>query len=569
MFSSIASLENFFNDLSPSTFSLSSSQSMTSPITDFFASRDEDNRETKTSTWADFDKKIDQNRAGSMPNFKSQAPPAIPVSSLSPSSFLAAAGSPHGFSPSMFFDSPLLFPTSNNFPSPTVGAFDGERFNWGSSDEIAHGEEGRSRDFSFQPHARPSSSTSSSSSVFQLAENIVSAEGTLKRQHETWNLDDEKTNTKSEFAPIQNFSRENDRNPAQIIMHGNASHHQQNHKISYSQPSDFIRPQKKSDDGYNWRKYGQKQVKGSENPRSYYKCSYPNCLMRKKVERSVDGHVTEIVYKGNHNHPKPERSRRSCNQSSESRNPSVIQDVGLRPMEPAITPETSSASIEDDDIDQSSAVSRPVKEDENESEAKRWKGDNEGEVMSANGSRTVREPRVVVQTTSEIDILDDGFRWRKYGQKVVKGNPNPRSYYKCTTQGCPVRKHIERASHDTKTVITTYEGKHNHDVPTARGNSSNNNNYNMNRPSLNPNDRYVLLPSRSSGITDRSSLQHSEGQNVPSLEMMQSSEGFGLSGFENPTDGSYMNQMLEVESVCPRTMKEENLDDSYFEYFLN
>ena len=39
----------------------------------------------------------------------------------------------------------------------------------------------------------------------------------------------------------------------------------------------------------------------------------------------------------------------------------------------------------------------------------------------------MREPRVVVQTTSDIDILDDGYRWRKYGQKVVKGNPNPRS----------------------------------------------------------------------------------------------------------------------------------------------
>lgn len=38
----------------------------------------------------------------------------------------------------------------------------------------------------------------------------------------------------------------------------------------------------------------------------------------------------------------------------------------------------------------------------------------------------MREPRVVVQTTSDIDILDDGYRWRKYGQKVVKGNPNPR-----------------------------------------------------------------------------------------------------------------------------------------------
>uniref|UniRef100_J3LYT1 WRKY domain-containing protein n=1 Tax=Oryza brachyantha TaxID=4533 RepID=J3LYT1_ORYBR len=83
-------------------------------------------------------------------------------------------------------------------------------------------------------------------------------------------------------------------------------------------------------------------------------------------------------------------------------------------------------------------------------------------------SRAVREPRVVIQTTSEVDILDDGYRWRKYGQKVVKGNPNPRSYYKCTHQGCLVRKHVERASHDLKSVITTYEGKHNHEVPAAR-----------------------------------------------------------------------------------------------------
>ena len=44
-------------------------------------------------------------------------------------------------------------------------------------------------------------------------------------------------------------------------------------------------------------------------------------------------------------------------------------------------------------------------------------------------TRAIREPRVVVQTTSEVDILDDGYRWRKYGQKVVKGNPNPRSLF--------------------------------------------------------------------------------------------------------------------------------------------
>ncbi|ONK72172.1 uncharacterized protein A4U43_C04F16530 [Asparagus officinalis] len=63
-------------------------------------------------------------------------------------------------------------------------------------------------------------------------------------------------------------------------------------------------------------------------------------------------------------------------------------------------------------------------------------GENEG--ISVIGNQTVREPRVVVQTTSDIDILDDGCRWRKCRQKAVKGNPNPRSYYKCTTVAfCP------------------------------------------------------------------------------------------------------------------------------------
>ena len=31
-----------------------------------------------------------------------------------------------------------------------------------------------------------------------------------------------------------------------------------------------------------------------------------------------------------------------------------------------------------------------------------------------------------------------------------------------------MRKHVERASHDPKAVITTYEGKHSHDVPTSK-----------------------------------------------------------------------------------------------------
>lgn len=72
-------------------------------------------------------------------------------------------------------------------------------------------------------------------------------------------------------------------------------------------------------DGYNWRKYGQKQVKGSEYPRSYYKCTHPDCQVKKKVERSLDGQIAEIVYKGEHNHPKPQPPKRG---------PGTGQDMG-------------------------------------------------------------------------------------------------------------------------------------------------------------------------------------------------------------------------------------------------
>lgn len=69
--------------------------------------------------------------------------------------------------------------------------------------------------------------------------------------------------------------------------------------------------EKPADDGYNWRKYGQKQVKGSAYPRSYYKCTNVGCPVKKKVERSLDGQVTEIIYKGEHNHKPPPASKRS------------------------------------------------------------------------------------------------------------------------------------------------------------------------------------------------------------------------------------------------------------------
>jgi hypothetical protein len=41
-------------------------------------------------------------------------------------------------------------------------------------------------------------------------------------------------------------------------------------------------------------------------------------------------------------------------------------------------------------------------------------------------ARHDHEPRFVVFTKSEIEHLEDKYRWRKYGQKAVKNSPFPR-----------------------------------------------------------------------------------------------------------------------------------------------
>ncbi|XP_039142301.1 probable WRKY transcription factor 15 [Dioscorea cayenensis subsp. rotundata] len=59
-------------------------------------------------------------------------------------------------------------------------------------------------------------------------------------------------------------------------------------------------------DDFSWRKYGQKPIKGSPHPRSYYKCSsMRGCPARKHVERcSNDANMLNVTYEGDHNHPK-------------------------------------------------------------------------------------------------------------------------------------------------------------------------------------------------------------------------------------------------------------------------
>ncbi|TKY66010.1 WRKY transcription factor 49 [Spatholobus suberectus] len=57
---------------------------------------------------------------------------------------------------------------------------------------------------------------------------------------------------------------------------------------------------------------------------------------------------------------------------------------------------------------------------------------------------------------------DDGYKWRKYGQKSIKNSPNPRSYYRCTNPRCSAKKQVERSNEDPDTLIITYDGLHLH-----------------------------------------------------------------------------------------------------------
>ncbi|XP_024529762.1 probable WRKY transcription factor 4 [Selaginella moellendorffii] len=380
---------------------------------------------------------------------------------------IAASSSPFtippGISPTTLFDSPL-FASSQAEPSPTTGSFlmpppvfdgGGSRMQNHRSPE-AKVESNPSSEFVFKPIARQGSDSSSQSFPGLPFEFHRSQAAPMAVP-----LGAQTMIPAAEFQP----SRSRAAAPAPSESRPEPQQQQQ------QQQQVFV--ERPSEDGFNWRKYGQKQVKGSEFPRSYYKCTSSGCPVKKKVERSQDGQVTEIVYKGEHNHPRPQKSRRGGGAGAGSSSSLLGDDRSPEDLyasaAAARNSDDPSSPLSSGEDDGQQAKNEDGGDDDVESESKRRRIDSGGGAREAAAvQRTIREPRVVVQTPSEIDILDDGYRWRKYGQKIVKGNPYPRSYYKCTNVGCPVRKHVERASNDPKSVITTYEGKHNHDVPAAK-----------------------------------------------------------------------------------------------------
>ncbi|XP_073038703.1 probable WRKY transcription factor 53 isoform X2 [Primulina eburnea] len=85
----------------------------------------------------------------------------------------------------------------------------------------------------------------------------------------------------------------------------------------------------------------------------------------------------------------------------------------------------------------------------------------------------------VVRVCSEAGIechLNDGYSWRKYGQKVILNTDHPRAYYRCTylnTQRCLAKKHVQRTDDDPSIFEVVYKGKHSCVQETVKQNKGN------------------------------------------------------------------------------------------------
>lgn len=86
-------------------------------------------------------------------------------------------------------------------------------------------------------------------------------------------------------------------------------------------------------------------------------------------------------------------------------------------------------------------------------------------ISKVTGTQEIMQP-----TGAQVQGLDDGYKWRKYGQKGLKSPDGTvevvKSYYRCNVRGCPMRKQVEKYAHNDQVRVVHFLGSaHNH-LPT-------------------------------------------------------------------------------------------------------
>jgi len=70
--------------------------------------------------------------------------------------------------------------------------------------------------------------------------------------------------------------------------------------------------------------------------------------------------------------------------------------------------------------------------------------------------------RVLVKASTDVNHFDDGYVWKKYGQKNIKGTTSMRFYYHCSEKGCPAKKQAQQM---VQNLVLQYTDSHNHLAP--------------------------------------------------------------------------------------------------------
>ncbi|KAK6149383.1 hypothetical protein DH2020_016908 [Rehmannia glutinosa] len=227
---------------------------------------------------------------------------------------------PPGLSPTSFLESPVLLSNIKAEPSPTTGSFFTRQWMQGSGENAALSSEkffsggniidekaSSSFEFRFQTGASSTSGLSSAGLSIPVG---LNRNGPVIHQDQRYSQSPAPSSLASQSVAVGLQDSSICSTTDELNQGGNSSTGIQASSSEHKDSIFSVPAERTSDDGFNWRKYGQKLVKGSEFPRSYYKCTYPNCEVKKIFERSPSGQITDIVYKGSHDHPKPQAARR-------------------------------------------------------------------------------------------------------------------------------------------------------------------------------------------------------------------------------------------------------------------
>eukprot|EP01105_Mastigella_eilhardi_P019886 TRINITY_DN469_c0_g1_i1.p1 TRINITY_DN469_c0_g1~~TRINITY_DN469_c0_g1_i1.p1 ORF type:complete len:485 (-),score=82.50 TRINITY_DN469_c0_g1_i1:80-1534(-) len=208
-------------------------------------------------------------------------------------------------------------------------------------------------------------------------------------------------------------------------------------------------------DGFEWHKCGQKVQPLLDICCGSYECAHPSCTATKQcATRLTDGSVLFVDYKGEHDHTSADEATSQQIAITLTTTVEVTASPALlTPATPVTTSPVTTPTLSPTTTPVMPAPSTPVC--------------SEGAPAhppSAENCDSSATQTPLPRAYNNLVALDDGYSWRKYGQKFVSGNKYPRNYYRCTTKNCGVKKQVERIG---DRLVTTYDGTHNHEPPKA------------------------------------------------------------------------------------------------------